>query len=89
MNNISHNIDLNYADSPIRQKIHLRLLDFEQVANNPSIVKPEDKVDIVLGCDVVYNLQLAQWLPIVLNRLLKNDGVFYGIMPKNRYVKMK
>jgi len=74
-----------------------RCLDFEKVAANPSIIKEEDKVDIVLGSDIIYGLHLAgsqvyvhskyeEWVPKVLDALLKPDGVFYGVNPKNRLV---
>ena len=65
-----------------------RNLDFEVVYNTPDVLNEEDRVDIVLGSDIVYGLHLARWLPVVLDKLLKPMGTFYGVMPKNRWVRI-
>eukprot|EP01116_Phalansterium_solitarium_P015468 TRINITY_DN3421_c0_g1_i1.p1 TRINITY_DN3421_c0_g1~~TRINITY_DN3421_c0_g1_i1.p1 ORF type:complete len:200 (-),score=80.71 TRINITY_DN3421_c0_g1_i1:315-914(-) len=63
----------------------LRNLDWQSVAADPTLLTDADRVDIVIGSDLVYGLHLADWLPIVIDRLLKPDGYFFAVMPKNRW----
>jgi hypothetical protein len=64
-------------------------LDWEKVASGEQAIAEADKVDIVLGADVIYGLHLAEWLPQVLVKLLKPQGIFVAVNPKNRWVKKK
>lgn len=61
-----------------------RKLDFEQVYQDPSIIK--EQVDVILSSDIIYGVHLAAWVPKVVDRLLKPDGTFYCVNPKNRWV---
>jgi len=86
LQNLQQNVKLNSNGEIVVPSVRLKHLDFEKVFNGETQLTNEDKVDIVLASDVVYGLHLAKWVPAVLHCLLKIDGVFYGIMPKNRWL---
>jgi len=85
LQNLQINVNLNFQDClEQKTKIFIKNLDFEKVYNGQMTINEEEKVDIVLGADVVYGFHLSLWLPSVLDNLIKPNGAFYGIMPKNR-----
>jgi len=89
---IEKNVSLNYTSlGKSHEHIQIRKIDFQdfvetnkQIGSEDEKKELEEKFDVVLGSDVVYSLQLAQWLPFLLNSVLKCNGFFYAIMPKNR-----
>jgi predicted nicotinamide N-methyase len=69
-------------------QVQVQMLDFEAVVNNPHTLTDNDRVDIVLGADICYGVHLAHWVPVVVDRLLNSNGVFYFCNPKNRFVSI-
>jgi len=85
---IEKNVSLNYSSlSMNHEHIQIRKIDFQDFVGdekNEEVREYVEKFDVVLGSDVVYSLQLAHWLPFLLNSVLKCNGFFYAVMPKNR-----
>jgi len=62
------------------------VLDWEKVVVDSSKETEAKRYDIIFGSDLVYNLQHAEWLPVVIDKLLVHSSTsrFITILPKNR-----
>lgn len=89
----SNSIQQQQQHYSLTENIRACKLDFEEVARNPFshefASNLTNQVDIILGADICYGVHLADWVSIVVDRLLKPDGVFYFCNPKNRWVNQK
>jgi len=83
LDNIRQNVKLNEMED--LSNVRVTIFDFEKASESPSTVNEEDKADVVLGSDIIYGLHLAEWVPRALDAVLREGGVFYGVMPKNRW----
>jgi predicted nicotinamide N-methyase len=73
LENVAHNIKLNKSRAQVSK------LDFIKVANNESADWKDLKFDIVIASDLLYEMEHAEYLPIAVEKLMKND--FYFMIP--------
>ncbi|PRP87052.1 tumor-related protein-like (ISS) [Planoprotostelium fungivorum] len=79
--NIQKNVESNEQTA---RNVTVTKLDFQELYEGRHTTSDKDRVDVLLGSDVLYGLHLSQWLPAVVDAHLKPDGVFYLVNPKNR-----
>jgi len=70
------NVELNKVNN-----IKVRKLDWEEIANGSN---PDMECDIIIGTDVIYEIPLAEQLAHTVNKLLTDNGAFYGVMQETR-----
>eukprot|EP01099_Mayorella_cantabrigiensis_P007391 TRINITY_DN6553_c0_g1_i1.p1 TRINITY_DN6553_c0_g1~~TRINITY_DN6553_c0_g1_i1.p1 ORF type:complete len:325 (-),score=55.65 TRINITY_DN6553_c0_g1_i1:39-989(-) len=87
LENLRSNITINRhilpEDAQEPRSCQLDWSDFNPTKSHYDVTL--ETVDVILGSDLVYGIHLAEALPPVVNALLKSDGVFYAVMPRNRW----
>ncbi|CAG8613557.1 10337_t:CDS:2, partial [Paraglomus brasilianum] len=77
LSNAAYNIQLVQS---LQSEILLHRLDWQEIAEGADKAIDET-FDIIIGADIVYEIVHTQWLPRVIDRYLKRDGVFYLLIP--------
>jgi len=77
LSNAAYNIQLAQS---LQSEILLHRLDWQEIAEATDKAIDET-FDIIVGADIVYEVVHTQWLPRVIDRYLKRDGVFYLLIP--------
>ncbi|PHZ11316.1 uncharacterized protein RHIMIDRAFT_257298 [Rhizopus microsporus ATCC 52813] len=70
LENVAYNIQLNQSRATFSK------LDFIEVANDQG---KQETYDIVIASDLLYEMEHAKYLPIAVNKLVKNE--FYFMIP--------
>ncbi|CAG8595800.1 10902_t:CDS:2 [Acaulospora colombiana] len=81
LTNIDHNIKINQ----LSVAVSMEKLDWKEIAsgnfeNLPSYLLHQ-KFDIILGADIVYEIPHTDWIPEVIIKFMKTDGIFYLEIP--------
>ncbi|CAG8570681.1 9490_t:CDS:2 [Racocetra fulgida] len=76
LSNVAYNINLNQLQNVVK----VEKLDWKDIANG---VEPEfqQKFDIIVGADIVYEVAHANWIPKVIKKFMKKGGTFYLMIP--------
>lgn len=73
LENVAYNVELNKSRAQVSK------LDFIEVAKDESSEWYNQKFDIVIASDLLYEMEHAEYLPIAVEKLMKND--FYFMIP--------
>ncbi|CEP12993.1 hypothetical protein [Parasitella parasitica] len=73
LENVAYNIELNQSRAKVSK------LDFIKVAKGECAEWHNQKFDIVIASDLLYEMEHAEYLPIAVEKLMKND--FYFMVP--------
>ncbi|KAI8979917.1 putative methyltransferase-domain-containing protein [Pilobolus umbonatus] len=73
LDNVAYNIKLNESHAKVSK------LDFIEVAKDESPEWKNLKFDIVIASDLLYEMEHADYLPVAVNKLMKD--VFYFMIP--------
>jgi predicted nicotinamide N-methyase len=73
LENVAYNVKLNQSRAKVSK------LDFIQVAKGEAVEWYNQKFDIVIASDLLYEMEHAEHLPIAVEKLMKND--FYFMIP--------
>ncbi|CAO3608327.1 unnamed protein product [Mucor fragilis] len=73
LENVAYNVELNKSRAQVSK------LDFIKVAKDEAIEWHNQKFDIVIASDLLYEMEHAEYLPIAVEKLMKND--FYFMIP--------
>ncbi|EFA82016.1 hypothetical protein PPL_05252 [Heterostelium album PN500] len=99
LENLKYNVDLNSKkdtvdmddDEEIRvnnrmidlkEKVDVKYLNWDEI--DSITVTEEDKYDIIFGSELTYSLLSVDNLIKVIQKYLKNDGIFYEILSDDR-----
>jgi 2-polyprenyl-3-methyl-5-hydroxy-6-metoxy-1,4-benzoquinol methylase len=82
---LKENVTLNEKYVP-KKNIHIALLDFKsnEILANPAFLK--NQVDVIIGSEIMYEVDITEALMKTINMYLKPNGHFYGISASYRKV---
>lgn len=73
LENVAHNVEINHS------KAKVSMLDFIKVSKDEAPEWKNQKFDIVIASDLLYEMEHAEHLPVAIEKLMKND--FYFMIP--------
>ncbi|CAG8572806.1 7999_t:CDS:2, partial [Scutellospora calospora] len=76
LSNVVYNVNLNQLQNSVK----VEKLDWEEIANCVE-QKLQQKFDIIVGADIVYEVVHTNWIPKVIKQFMTKDGIFYLMIP--------